>query len=119
MSAAEDATDKAAISPGPLAPARELYGEMLLDAGKAKEALVDDEEGVESLPRPVWRRAGGRRRGRQSEGHDLLRSCSTWRVKATRIDLSFSRRGNSLGKAGRRVGLVRQIWSGPTILRVW
>jgi hypothetical protein len=37
MSAAEDATDKAAISPGPLAPARELYGEMLLDAGKAKE----------------------------------------------------------------------------------
>jgi hypothetical protein len=29
------------------------------------------------------------------------------RVKATRIDLSFSRRGDSLGKAGRRVGLVR------------
>src|SRR5688572_6535933 len=27
-------------------------------------------------------------------------SCSTWRVKATRIDLSFSRRGNSLAKAG-------------------
>jgi hypothetical protein len=37
---AEDATDKSAVSPGPLAPARELYGEMLLDAGKAKEALL-------------------------------------------------------------------------------
>ena len=31
---AEDATDKAAISPGPLAPARELYGEMLLAADR-------------------------------------------------------------------------------------
>jgi tetratricopeptide (TPR) repeat protein len=37
---AEDATDKAAISPGPIAPARELLGEMLLEAGHAKEALA-------------------------------------------------------------------------------
>jgi tetratricopeptide (TPR) repeat protein len=38
---AEDATDKAAVSPGPLAPARELLGEMLLEAGNAKAALVE------------------------------------------------------------------------------
>jgi tetratricopeptide (TPR) repeat protein len=37
---AEDATDKSAISPGPLAPARELLGEMLLEAGRPKEALT-------------------------------------------------------------------------------
>jgi tetratricopeptide (TPR) repeat protein len=37
---AEDATDKSAVSPGPLAPARELLGYMLLEAGRAKEALV-------------------------------------------------------------------------------
>lgn len=37
---AEDLTDKAAVTPGPLAPARELYGFMLLDAGRAKEALA-------------------------------------------------------------------------------
>ena len=37
---AEDATDKAAVSPGPIAPARELLGEMLLEAGNAKEALA-------------------------------------------------------------------------------
>jgi Tfp pilus assembly protein PilF len=36
----EDATDKSAISPGPLAPAREQLGEMLLEAGNPKEALV-------------------------------------------------------------------------------
>ena len=37
---AEDKTEKAAITPGPLAPARELYGEMLLERGMAKEALA-------------------------------------------------------------------------------
>jgi len=37
---AEDLTDKSAVTPGPLAPARELYGYMLLDAGRAKEALT-------------------------------------------------------------------------------
>jgi len=37
---AEDKTEKHAVTPGPLAPARELYGEMLLERGMAKEALV-------------------------------------------------------------------------------
>jgi tetratricopeptide (TPR) repeat protein len=37
---AEDKTEKSAITPGPLAPARELYGDMLLDRGMAKEALA-------------------------------------------------------------------------------
>ena len=36
----EDAGDKTAISPGPLAPARELLGEMLLEAGDARGALA-------------------------------------------------------------------------------
>src|SRR5712692_8897290 len=37
---AEDKTDKHPVTPGPLAPARELYGAMLLERGKAKEALA-------------------------------------------------------------------------------
>jgi tetratricopeptide (TPR) repeat protein len=37
---AEDKTEKHAVTPGPLAPARELYGEMLLDRGMATEALA-------------------------------------------------------------------------------
>jgi len=43
MSAAadtEDTTEKSPVTPGPLAPARELYGDMLLEQGKAKEALA-------------------------------------------------------------------------------
>jgi tetratricopeptide (TPR) repeat protein len=35
---AEDHTEKSPVTPGPLAPARELYGFMLLDRGMAKEA---------------------------------------------------------------------------------
>ena len=37
---AEDKTDKSAVTPGPLAPAREMFGFMLLEAGRAKEARV-------------------------------------------------------------------------------
>ena len=43
MSAAadiEDGTDKSAVSPGPIAPARELLGIMLLQAGRPAEALT-------------------------------------------------------------------------------
>lgn len=36
---AEDATEKAAITPGPLAPAREMLGTLLLESGKPADAL--------------------------------------------------------------------------------
>lgn len=37
---AEDKTEKHPVTPGPLAPARELYGAMLLERGMAREALA-------------------------------------------------------------------------------
>jgi tetratricopeptide (TPR) repeat protein len=37
---AEDRTEKAPVTPGPIVPARELYGFMLLDRGQAKAALA-------------------------------------------------------------------------------
>jgi Tfp pilus assembly protein PilF len=40
---AEDKTDKHAVTPGPLAPARELYGQMLFERGMVREALVEYE----------------------------------------------------------------------------
>jgi tetratricopeptide (TPR) repeat protein len=48
--AAEDKTEKAPVTPGPLAPARELYGFMLLDRGMAKEALAAFEETMAKEP---------------------------------------------------------------------
>jgi tetratricopeptide (TPR) repeat protein len=47
---AEDQTDKSAISPGPLAPARELLGYMLLEAGRHKEALAAFEATMKKEP---------------------------------------------------------------------
>jgi tetratricopeptide (TPR) repeat protein len=47
---AEDGTDKSAISPGPLAPARELLGDMLLEAGRPAEALKEFEATTKKEP---------------------------------------------------------------------
>ena len=47
---AEDATDKSAISPGPLAPARELLGEMLLELNRPAEALKEFETTLKKEP---------------------------------------------------------------------
>ena len=37
----EDATEKASVTPGPLAPARELLGDMLVDLGHPADALTE------------------------------------------------------------------------------
>ena len=46
----EDATDKSAVTPGPLAPARELLGEMLLDVEQPADALRAFEASVAKEP---------------------------------------------------------------------
>ena len=46
----EDRTEKAAISPGPLAPARELLGDMLLELQQPKAALVEYEKTMAKEP---------------------------------------------------------------------
>jgi hypothetical protein len=46
----EDATEKSPVSPGPIAPARELLAEMLLEAGQAAPALVEFEKGMTREP---------------------------------------------------------------------
>ncbi|WP_292529728.1 hypothetical protein [Methylocystis sp.] len=47
---AEDKTEKHPVTPGPLAPARELYGAMLLERGMAKEALAAYESVIKKEP---------------------------------------------------------------------
>src|SRR5262249_33811111 len=47
---AEDKTEKHPVTPGPLAPARELYGAMLLDRGMTKEALAAYEAVLKKEP---------------------------------------------------------------------
>ena len=47
---AEDRVDKATVTPGPLAPARELYGALLLEHGIAREALAAYEDTMAREP---------------------------------------------------------------------
>ena len=48
--AAEDKTEKAPVTPGPIVPARELYGAMLLGRGNAKDALAAFEATLKKEP---------------------------------------------------------------------
>jgi tetratricopeptide (TPR) repeat protein len=48
--ALEDTTDKSAITPGPLAPAHELLGEMLLEANQPANALKEFEANLKKEP---------------------------------------------------------------------
>ena len=64
----EDKTDKSAVTPGPLAPAREMLGYMLLEnqpaEGRAGRVRSRDEEGTEPFPGASM--APARRRKRRS-----------------------------------------------------
>jgi tetratricopeptide (TPR) repeat protein len=46
----EDSTDKSAISPGPIAPAREMLGEMLIELKRSPEALDELEAVMKKEP---------------------------------------------------------------------
>jgi hypothetical protein len=46
----EDATEKSAVTPGPLAPARELLGDMLLQLGRPNEALAEYRQALTREP---------------------------------------------------------------------
>jgi carboxylesterase type B len=52
--AREEATEKPAVSPGPLAPARELLGDMLLTAGRPAEAHVEYRAALTREPNRYW-----------------------------------------------------------------
>ena len=46
----ENATEKNAVTPGPLAPARELLGDMLLELGRRDEAMAEYRAALEKEP---------------------------------------------------------------------
>jgi len=59
--AREDATEKNAVTPGPLAPARELFGDMLLELNRPAEAISEYRAALQKEPnrRHALRRIGG------------------------------------------------------------
>ncbi len=63
----EDTTDKSAITPGPLAPAHELLGEMLLEANQPANALKEFETSLKKEPNR-FRSVSGAGRAAESAG---------------------------------------------------
>jgi hypothetical protein len=80
----EDRTDKSAITPGPLSPARELLGEMLLELNEPARALVQFEATLQKEPRRFRSLYGaahaaqlsGNRESSQRYFRELLRVCA-------------------------------------------
>jgi hypothetical protein len=68
---AEDATDKSGVTPGPLAPARELLGDMLLDAGRAADALRAYEATIAKEPNRFRAEYGAARAAAAAGNRDL------------------------------------------------
>jgi len=63
----EDATEKNAVTPGPLAPARELLGDMLMKLGRPAEALAEYRRTLEKEP-GRYRALDGARRAAVASG---------------------------------------------------
>jgi tetratricopeptide (TPR) repeat protein len=57
----EDRTEKSAVTPGPLAPAREMLGELMLDAGQSAAALAEFEATLRKEPNRFRSVAGAAR----------------------------------------------------------
>jgi tetratricopeptide (TPR) repeat protein len=65
--AREDATEKSAVTPGPLAPARELLGDMLLRVGRPDAALAEYRRTLATEPKRM-RALGGAWRAAAASG---------------------------------------------------
>jgi tetratricopeptide (TPR) repeat protein len=57
----EDKTEKHPVTPGPIIPARELLGDMLMDAGRPKDALAAYEHSMRVEPNRFRGYAGAAR----------------------------------------------------------
>jgi tetratricopeptide (TPR) repeat protein len=77
----EDATEKNAITPGPLAPARELLGEMLLAHGDTGPALTEFEATMKKEPNRFRAVAGAAKAAAAAGQRDKASSYYSQRLK--------------------------------------
>ncbi|TAI62890.1 hypothetical protein [Bradyrhizobium sp. Leo170] len=87
---AEDRTEKHPVTPGPLAPARELYGAMLLDRSMAKEALAAYEAVLKKEPNRLVTYIGVSKSAKASGDQAKVRECAVQIARLT-ADADVSR----------------------------
>ena len=112
--AAEDKTEKSPVTPGPLAPARELYGAMLLEHGMAKDALAAFEATLKKEPHRLGATLGAAKAAEKPGDPDrrgtTMRPPS--RSPSCRAGSRRDRRGARL-RHGRRIEIgwvLRALW---------
>ena len=88
----EDATEKSAVTPGPIAPARELLGEMLLELNQPAEALGEFERTLKIEPRRFRAVAGAAKAATAAGNRTAARKYSAEL-------LSIARRADKPGRA--------------------
>jgi 1,2-phenylacetyl-CoA epoxidase PaaB subunit len=88
----EDTTEKSAVTPGPLAPARELYAEMLMAANEPAKALAEFEANLKKEPNRFKSVNGA---GRAAEQSGNLRKARTYYAQLVKI----CERGDKPGRA--------------------
>jgi tetratricopeptide (TPR) repeat protein len=112
--ALEDTTDKSAITPGPIAPAHELLGEMLLALNRPADALKEFETNLKKEPNR-FRSVYGAGRAAESAGDrtkartyyaQLVKICE--RGDQVRPELQHARQyiGASTGPAAGSISLA-------------
>ena len=98
----EDATEKSAITPGPLAPARELLGEMLLAAREPAQALAAFEATLEHEPNRFRALAGAAKAASVAGNRDAARK---YHAALLRLGAQADRPGRpELVEAARAMG---------------
>ena len=70
----EDSTDKHSVTPGVILPARELLGEMLLEANHPAEALVEFQASLRTAPNRFNALAGAARSAQLSGDREKAKS---------------------------------------------
>jgi len=73
----EDKTEKSAVTPGPLSPARELLGDMLLQMNKPAQAFEQFEATLKKEPGRLHSLYGAGRAAKLSGHHDITQKYSS------------------------------------------
>jgi tetratricopeptide (TPR) repeat protein len=95
---AEDATEKSAVTPGPLAPAKEMLGFMLLEAGRPEEALRAFDAAIAKEPNRFLALYGAGKAAEQADNMDrakgyyrqLIAICDG--ARSDRPELAYARK---------------------------
>jgi tetratricopeptide (TPR) repeat protein len=95
---AEDATEKSAVTPGPLAPAKEMLGFMLLEAGRPEEALRAFDAAIAKEPNRFLALYGAGKAAEQADNMDrakgyyrqLITICDG--ARSDRPELAYARK---------------------------